>query len=68
MNISLDDLINAKGNRYTLTKAAGIAIDRKDNIKNYPDAERTWKIVPIVMQMVLDGKIKFHFTEKKVEE
>ena len=60
MIISLDKLINLKGNKYLVTRAANLAIDRLGNIKDYPDNGRGWKVVPCVLGMVLDEKIKFH--------
>ena len=60
MIISLDKLINLKGNKYLVTRAANLAIDRLGNIKDYPDNGRGWKVVPCVLNMVLDEKIKFH--------
>lgn len=60
MIISLDKLINLKGNKYLVTRAANLAIDRLGNIKDYPENGRGWKVVPCVLGMVLDEKIKFH--------
>ena len=60
MIISLDKLINLKGNKYLVTRAANLAIDRLGNIKDYPDNGRGWKVVPCVLGMVLDEKIKVH--------
>jgi hypothetical protein len=61
MIIPLDKLINLKGNKYLITRAANLAIDRLGNIKGYPeDNVRGWKVVPCVLGMVLDDKIKFH--------
>jgi hypothetical protein len=66
MIISLEKLMNVKGNKYIFTKATNTAIDRRDNIKDYPDGERMWKVVPTVLQLMLEEKIKFHM--KKEEE
>jgi hypothetical protein len=64
MIISLEKLINVKGNKYTFSNAANTAIDRKDNIKDYPHGNvRSWKVVPHVLEMILNGKIKY--VEKK---
>ena len=64
MIIALDKLINLKGNKYLVTRATNLAIDRLGNIKDYPD-EKTigWKVVPCVLDMVLEEKIKFHQPE-----
>ena len=63
MIISLDKLINLKGNKYLVTRAANLAIDRLGNIKDYPEDGRGWKVVPCVLSMVLNEKIKFHRVE-----
>ena len=61
MIIALDKLIDLKGNKYLVTRAANLAIDRLGNIKGYPeDNARGWKVVPCVLDMVLNEKIKFH--------
>ncbi|HNX60613.1 MAG TPA: hypothetical protein PKK43_16035 [Spirochaetota bacterium] len=65
MIISLDKLINVKGNKYLFTKGTNTAIDRRDNITGYPEDARNWKVVPTVMQMMLEGKVKFYL---KTEE
>jgi len=65
MIISLEKLINVKGNRYLFTRAANTAIDRRENIHNYPEEARNWKVVPTVMQFVLDGKVKYVLTKEE---
>ena len=64
MIISLEKLMNVRGNKYIFTKAANTAIDRRDNIKEYPEGERMWKVVPTVMQLLLEGKIKFYMKKE----
>ncbi|HEY1405106.1 MAG TPA: hypothetical protein VF857_00715 [Spirochaetota bacterium] len=63
MIIQLDKLINVKGNKYLFTKATNTAIDRRDNITNYPEDARNWKVVPTVLQIMLDEKVKFYLKE-----
>jgi hypothetical protein len=65
MIIALDKLMNIGGNRYMFTKAVLTAIDRKDNIQNYPHEDRGWKVVPHVLRMTLDDEIKFLVKEKE---
>ena len=60
MIMDLDKLINLKGNKYLMTRATNLAIDRLGNIKGYPEDTRAWKVVPCVLSMVLNDKIKFH--------
>lgn len=60
MIINLDKLINLKGNKYLMTRATNLAIDRLGNIKGYPDDERAWKVVPCVLNLMLDNSVKFH--------
>ena len=68
MIISLDKLINTKGNKYMMTKATLLAVDRIGNIKGYPDDGRSWKVVPCVLDMVLNEKIKFLRTSPEEQE
>ena len=63
MIMTLDKLINLKGNKYLVTREANLAIDRLGNIKDYPEDGRGWKVVPCVLSMVLNEKIKFHRVE-----
>jgi hypothetical protein len=65
MIISLEKLINVKGNRYLFTRATNTAIDRRENIHNFPEEARTWKVVPTVLQLVLDNKVKFVLTKEE---
>jgi hypothetical protein len=66
MIISLDKLINVKGNKYLFTKGTNTAIDRRDNITDFPQESLNWKVVPTVLEMVLQGKVKYYL--KKDEE
>ncbi|MGL4369042.1 MAG: hypothetical protein ACRCUT_05135 [Spirochaetota bacterium] len=69
MIISLDKLINLKGNKYLMTKATLLAVDRIGNIKGYPDDDaHGWKVVPCVLDMVLNEKIKFLRTAAQPKE
>lgn len=69
MIISLDKLINVKGNKYLFTKGTNTAIDRRDNITGYPEEARNWKVVPTVLQFMLEGKVKFYLkSEDEVKE
>jgi len=60
MILNMSKLNNVKGNKYALTKGTLLAIDRLGNIKDYPADSRGWKVVPNVLNMVLNGQIKFH--------
>lgn len=67
MIIALDKLINLKGNKYLMTRATNLAIDRLGNIKGYPDDERAWKVVPCVLNLMLNNNVKFHQVDAPVE-
>ncbi len=66
MIIPLDKLLMVKDNKYFFTKAAMKAVDRIGNMKQYPEDEQSWKVVPNVLQLILDGDI--HYEVKEDEE
>jgi|GEM_PF-213711 len=57
MIIPLDKLLLYNKNRYVLTRAAMETVDRIGNLDDYP--EDGWKIVPNILKLVLDDKIKY---------
>lgn len=66
MILPLDKLLSYSGNKYVLTKAAMMAVDKKDKIDNFPENIPAWKTVPAVMKLMFDGSIKIN--EKLVEK
>jgi hypothetical protein len=50
-------LLNFKGNKYVLAKAAMYAIDKVVNMKGYVEETKD-KPVPNILEMVLDNRIK----------
>lgn len=68
MIIPLDKLNSFTGNKFEISKAAMMAVTRLHNIKNYPEPDLNWKIVPNVLQMVLDDQIHFQRSEESEEK
>jgi hypothetical protein len=66
MIIPLDKLFSVTGNKYLFTKAAMQAVDKAANIKDYPEKDLNWKIVPNILKLQLEGKIQFQFSEEKI--
>ena len=58
MSLPLDKLLSFKGNKYVLTKASMMAVDKKDKIDNFPENLPAWKTVPVILKLIFDEKIK----------
>ncbi len=68
MIIPLDKLLMRNDNKYVFTKALMKAVDKLDNIKDYPEENRNWKVVPNIMRMFINGELKYKFIEQEKEE
>lgn len=60
MIIPLKKLLAQTDNRFEFTKAAMVAVSRLEKIKDYPETDHNWKIVPNILKIVLDGKINYY--------
>lgn len=60
MIIPLDKLYSYQENRYILTKAAMQAVEKKDKIQGYPETAPNWKVVPNILKIFLEDKIKVY--------
>ena len=58
MIIPLDKLLTLSSNKYIFTKGVMKAVDVVENIKNYPEEDLNWKVVPNVLKLALEGEIK----------
>ena len=58
MIMPLDDLIAFQGNRYAFTKAAMIAVEKKGNIKEYPE-DGDKKLVSNILNLLLRERVKY---------
>lgn len=61
MIIPLDKLLVYSENKYIFTKAVMKAVDKVGNINDYPESDLNWKVVPNVLKLSLDEKIKFKY-------
>ena len=68
MIIPLDKLLTYDDNRYILTKAMMKAVDRINNVKNYPEENINWKVVPNIIKLMIDDKIKFVYDPNEMQE
>lgn len=64
MIIPLDKLVSYDGNRYIMTRAAMVAVDRVEALTDMMVEGEEWKIVPNILRLTLEGKIKFELQEK----
>lgn len=65
MIIPLDKLLVYSNNKYVFTKAVMKAVDKVGNIEQYPESDLNWKVVPNVLKLSLEEKIKFMYDETK---
>ncbi len=68
MIIPLDKLMALRGNRYIFTRATMIMVDKMGNIKDYPESDENWKVVPNILKLVLDEKLNFKYEPDPDEE
>jgi len=67
--IPLNKLIALNENRYIFTRAAMKYVDRIGNIEGYPEKDHNWKVVPNILRMIFDGKLKFEVKEgREIDE
>lgn len=67
MIIPLDKLLMFEGNKYIFSKSAMFAVDKIANMKKYPENNLSWKVVPNVLKMCLEGSIKFEYNDDDLE-
>ena len=68
MIIPLDKLLKYQKNRYIFTKATMSAVDRIGNMKDFPEENVNWKVVPNVLKLTLDETVKFDCDITKVTD
>jgi hypothetical protein len=59
MIIPLDKLLFYNANKYVFTKAAMNSVDKVANIRNYPERDTNWKVVPNILKILLNEEITF---------
>jgi hypothetical protein len=64
MIIPLDKLLTFNTNKYIFTKGVMKAVDLVGNIKNYPETDLNWKVVPNVLKLALDGEVKLVYNHE----
>jgi len=63
MIIPLDKLLTLNSNKYIFTKGVMKAVDHVENIKNYPEEDLNWKVVPNVLKLALEDEIKIVYNK-----
>lgn len=64
MIIPLDKLLTYGENKYIFTRSTMEAFSKVDNIEDYPEEEKSWKLVPNVLALMLNEDIKFTYHGK----
>ncbi|TAL39469.1 MAG: hypothetical protein EPN93_01525 [Spirochaetes bacterium] len=59
MIIPLEKLIAYNQNRYIFSRATMVMVDKIGNIKEYPEEDTNWKVVPNILLLALNETIKF---------
>ncbi len=68
MIIPLDKLLKYNENKYIFTKAVMRAVDKVNNIKDFPEENLNWKVVPNILKLALDEDLKVDFVDPNLEE
>lgn len=63
MIIPLDKLLTYRENKYVFARAAMDAVDRIGNMDVYPENEESWKVVPNILSLILETRVKFQLEE-----
>jgi len=63
MIIPLDKLFLLNDNKYIFTRAAMLTVEKIGNIQSYPEDDKSWKVVPNILNMILNGKVKYNYNK-----
>jgi len=66
--IPLDKLLRYNRNKYIFSRAIMEAVEKIGNMKTFPEDESKWKVVPHVLRLMLDEKVKFEYREESDQE
>jgi len=67
--IPLDKLLMYNDNKYIFSKGVMKAIEKIGNISEYPEDDKSWKVVPNILELALNETIHFiHNKEDNAEE
>ena len=61
MIIPMSKLLTLGGNKYVFTRATMNAVEKIGNMKDYPEDNKSWKVVPNILKLALDEKIKYDY-------
>ncbi len=61
MIIPLKKLLAKTDNKFEFTKAAMLAVSRLEKIRDYPESDHNWKIVPNILKIVLEEKVHLYY-------
>ena len=68
MLIPLDKLLTYSKNKYLLTKALMNAIDKIAFIKDYPEENLNWKVVPNILNLYFKDKIQYRLEDPDTDD
>lgn len=65
MIIPLEKLLMYSGNKYEFTRGTMASFEKIGNIREYPEDDISWKVVPNILKLSLEGYFKY---EKKTPQ
>ena len=68
MIIPLNKLLTFNENKYIFTRASMVLVEKIGNIKDYPEDDTKWKVVPNILKLMLDETIKYVHSYENQEE
>ncbi len=63
MIIPLNKLLTFSGNKYIFTRASMVTVEKIGNIKEYPEDDSKWKVVPNILKLLLDETVHYQCDE-----
>ncbi len=65
MIVDIEKFLKMEDNRYRFTKASMLAVDKIVASRVFPELANVWKIVPNVLNYMLNNEIKYQHNEKE---
>ena len=68
MIIPLEKLVALEGNRYLFSCAAMKVVDKVGSVEGYPENDKNWKVVPNVLNLMLNKHIQYELIQYNKEK
>lgn len=57
----MSKLLTLNSNKYVFAKATMSAVEKIGNMKDYPEDNTSWKVVPNILKLALDKNFKYDY-------